>query len=137
MTEFWSAEHLEAMAWIRDQRIIAALAGAGTISSDMIADGSLSLFPPSTSKILAAISEPLGLPGASLPAYGVPGDGCCRNCLRPPVHSQGLCVYCDELEPDEPGPACSGARVRLILLYAVACALWMMTVAYIADAVIW
>lgn len=56
-----------------------------------------------TAEVLAAVSEPLGLPGVSLPAYGIPGDGCCRQCLRPPVHSQGLCVYCGELpEPPEP-----------------------------------
>jgi hypothetical protein len=81
-------------------------------------------------EILAVLSEPLGLAGGSLAAYGVPGDGCCRECLRPPVHSQGLCVYCGTLEAAR-GPARESRR-RAASVFLIACAFWGMIVSYIA-----
>jgi hypothetical protein len=49
--------------------------------------------------IMHAILEPLGLPDARLPAYGIRGEGCCRGCLLPAeLCPGGLCAYCDCLE---------------------------------------
>lgn len=101
--------------WL-DEQLTLGIPGAPATASD-------------TAPILAVLSEPLGLPGASLPAYGVPGDGCCRDCLRPPVHAQGLCVYCAELArcaaPDYGDPGLARVAVLLLLLAAALLAvLW-------------
>jgi len=45
--------------------------------------------------IREVIAEPLGLGSADLPAYGKAEPGCCRDCLRGPLHHGSTwCVYC-------------------------------------------
>jgi hypothetical protein len=118
MSGHWSEERLEALAYIRDQQILGVLTGDSTPSAG----------------ILSAITEPLGLPGTSLPAYGIAEAGSCRDCLRPPVHSGGLCVYCCELADRAAGAhlphrnPLQAAVIAALLMYGVVALLWSLGV---------
>jgi hypothetical protein len=77
--------------------------------------------------IRAVILEPLGLPGSSLPRYGIPDGRGCPDCLLPVPEADGRrCAYCREAadvpryaEP-QPGRRACYADVRP-LLFILAC----------------